>query len=100
MGRRSFEARLRRETVAGFLFALVMALEFDVHVAAAVDGDEAIELLGCGGFALTSESGGERTFFAAGEADQPCGKFFEIIEGGRAFSLGGFAHFEAGDELT
>ena len=100
MGRRSFEARLRREHVAGFLLALVMALEFDIKIVAAVDGDEAVEMLGCGGFALVGESGGERAFFAAGEADEAFGEFFEIFESGGAFSLGGFAHFEARDELA
>src|SRR4051812_36779061 len=78
----------------------MMTLELDIQVAAAVDGDKAIEMLGSGGFALVSEGGGKGAFFATGEADESLGKFFEIVEGGGAFSLGGFAHFEAGDELA
>jgi len=99
-GQAQFGGEAEEGDVAGFLFALVMALEFDIQVASAVDGDEAIEVLGSGGFAFASEGGGEGSFFAAGEADESFREFFEIVAGSGTFCLGGFAHFEAGDELA
>ncbi len=42
----------------------------------------------------------QRAFVAAGEADQPGGKLFQIVERCCAFGLGGLAHLEARDELA
>ena len=86
--------------VAEFLIAELVALELDVDIVAAVEGGELFEEgAGCG-FAACCEGGGERTFVAAGEADEAVGILGEVVEGGGAFGFGGLAHFELGDELA
>ena len=86
--------------VAGFFFALVVALEFDVDIVGAVEADESFEEGAGGGFAACCECGGERAFVAAGEAEEAGGILGEVVVGGCAFGLGGLTHFELGDELA
>jgi hypothetical protein len=86
--------------VAGFFFALVVALELDVDVVRAVEAGELFEEGAGGGFAAGGEGGGERAFIAAGEADESFGILGEVVVGGCAFGLSGLAHFEMGDELA
>jgi hypothetical protein len=86
--------------VAGFFVALVVALKFDVDVVGAVEADELFEEGAGGGFAAGGESGGERAFVAAGEADESFGILGEVVVGSCAFGLGFLAHFELRDELA
>jgi hypothetical protein len=57
------------EAVAGFFFAMEVALEFDINILGAEDGDEFVD--GLMGFirAPLLQGCGERAFVAAGEAD-------------------------------
>ena len=50
--------------------------------------------------AALDKSSGERSSFSACETNQASGKLLDILQSGCAFGLGGFAHFEARDELT
>src|SRR5580658_1101588 len=63
--------------VAGFFFAIEMALEFDVNVAGPEGAGEVGEGFG-GGAVLQRE--GERTFVAAGEAEEAVGELGEVFE--------------------
>ncbi len=99
-GRLSAAARLEQRLVAALFFALLVALQFEIEIAAAVDGSEPVERLARRALAAARERRGQRAFVAAGQADQSGGKFFEIFERCSAFGLGGFAHLEARDELA
>ncbi len=78
--------------VAGFFGAIVMALEFDVHVFRAEDSGQAFDVAGVEG---------ERAFVAAGQADEAFGEFGEIVccRGGLAGLWTG-AQFHAGHEAA
>ncbi len=67
------------EAVAGFFFAMEVALEFDVDILGAEDGDELIDLLPGFICAALLEGCGEWAFVAAGEADESFGVFFEFL---------------------
>ena len=80
--------------VAGFFFALEMALQFDVDVAGAEDGYELINLAASFIEAASLQGGCEWAFGTAGEADETMGVFFEffLADGTFAF-LGAQLHF-------
>ena len=61
--------------IARFLFAVVVALQFDEDVAVAKDADEVFERFTA---AFCAKSAGQRTFFAAGETKQTGRVFGEI----------------------
>jgi hypothetical protein len=88
------------DAVAGFFFAMIVALQFDVDVVVSEDAGEAIDhAMGFGG-ASFFERGGERAFIASGEADEAGGMMFEFVleDGAFFFALG--AQLHAGDELA
>ena len=87
------------EAVAGFFFAVEVALEFDVNILGAEDGDELIDLFS--GFLCAALLQGccEWAFVTAGEANQAFGVFFEFLCRDGAFTfLGAQLHF--GDEAA
>jgi hypothetical protein len=86
--------------VAEFLVGKLVALELDVYIVAAVEGGELFEEGAAGGLAAGFERVGQRTFVAAGEADESLGVLGEVVEGGGTFGFGGLSHFELGDELA
>jgi hypothetical protein len=89
-----------RGLVAGFFVGELVALELDADILAAVEGDEVFEEDAAGGLATGGEGSGEWAFVAAGEAEEAFGVLGEVVVGGGSFGLGGFAHFELGDELA
>ncbi len=62
--------------VAGFFFALEMALQFDVDVIAAENADELIDLASSFVDAAVLQGCGEGAFGSAGEADEALGVFW------------------------
>jgi len=74
-------------TVAGFFFAMEVALQFDVDILGAENADELIELVF--GFVASAlvQCCGERAFVAAGEADESFGVLFEFLRGDGAFAF-------------
>ena len=77
-----------RGAIAGFFFAMEMALQFDVDILAAEDADELIEMFRCASsIPAMAQSCGERAFGASGEADQSFGMLFEFLRGDRAFAF-------------
>ena len=68
-----------RGAVAGFFFALEMALQFDVDVLGSENADELIDL--AEGFvdAAVLQGRGEGAFVASGEADEAWGVLFVIL---------------------
>ena len=73
--------------VAGFFFAMEMALQFDVDIFAAEDSDELLDLLAGFFDAALLQSCGQRAFRAAGQADQALGVFFQFFFADRAFAF-------------
>ena len=85
--------------VAGFFFALEMALQFDVDIFVAEDSDESIDLA-VGFFdAALLQGRGQRAFGAAGEADQAVGVLFEFFGADCAFAFFG-AQLHFGDQAA
>ena len=85
--------------VAGFFFAMEVALQFDVDIFGAEDADELIDLAASFVDAALLQGCGERAFVAAGEADQAFGVFFEFLCADCAFAfLGAQLHF--GDQAA
>ena len=99
-GRRSEDARCEQRLVAALFVALLVALKFDVEIAAAVDCGEPLGDLARSCSAAVCQRRGQRAFVAAGEADQSGGELFKIFERSRALGLGVLAHLEARDELA
>ncbi len=85
--------------VAGFLFAMVVALQFDVDVFVSEDADELIDLPTGFVHAALPQSRCQWAFRAAGEADESGSMFFEFFFANRAFAFLG-AHFHFGDQAA
>ena len=85
--------------VAGFFFALEMALQFDVDVFVSEDGDESIDLATSFIDAALLYGCGQRPFCTAGEADQAIGMLFEFFDADCAFAFFG-AQLHFGDEAA
>ena len=63
------------DAVAGFFFAMEVALQFDIDIPGPEDADELIDMaLGLVDAALV-QSAGKRSFVAASEADESFGVF-------------------------
>jgi hypothetical protein len=86
--------------VTRFLIALLVALEFKIEMAAAVDGGKSLCNFARFSRAAVCQRGRKRAFVAAREADQSCGKLFEIVQRGRTLGLGRLAHLETRNELA
>ena len=82
------------------LFALPMALQFDIDVPAAEDTHHLFNCLACRRFATTRERRGQRALIPSREADQTGGVLAEIVEVRCALALRGLTHLELRDELT
>jgi hypothetical protein len=76
-----------------------MALQLDVDVEAAVDGDQALEEIAGALHVTPGQARRHRAPGAAREADQPRRVLDEIVEGGCALALR-CAHLDAGQEPT
>ena len=89
--------QIDRNAIAGFFFAVEVALEFDVNILGAEDGDELIDLFSGFLCAALLQGCGERAFVTAGKADQAFGVFFEFLcrDGALAFPS---AQLHFGDE--
>src|SRR6266576_4560344 len=85
------------EAVAGFFLAVEVALEFDVDILRAEDGDELIDLFSGFLYAALLQGCGERAFVTAGKADQAFGVFFEFLCRYGALTFPG-AQLHFGDE--
>jgi hypothetical protein len=77
-----------------------VALEFDVHIVAAEDANEAVDDTPCLGGPTFLECGSERTFVATGQANEPGSVLLEFVleDGTFFFSLRTQLH--ASDELA
>ncbi len=96
----AFRGQAKQRLVAAFLFAQLMTLKFDIDMAAAVNGCEAIKALAGVTVSILRERSSKRTLFSASEADQAGREFFEIIKSRGTFRLGGFAHLESRNQLA
>jgi hypothetical protein len=88
------------DAVAGFFFAMEMALEFDVDVFLAKDVGETLDRAAGFGRASFFERAGERAFFASGEADDTSGVLGEFVLKYRSFFFSLCAQLHSGDELA
>ena len=73
--------------VAGFFFALEMALQFDVDILGSEDADELIDLARASSMPPCCKGRGEWALVAAGQADEACGMFFEFLREDCAFAF-------------
>jgi hypothetical protein len=90
----------QRCLVAPLLFPLLVALELDVYIVAAIDGDQPINSRAALRLTATRERCRERTLVAAGKADQSAGELLQIVDAGRAFGFGQLTHLVARDHLA
>ena len=88
------------DAVAGFLFALEVALEFDVDIFLPKDADEFVKLVACFVDSASCESSGERSLVAACEADQAVRVLFKFFAQNRAFPLLARAQLHFGDQAA
>jgi len=91
---------LKGDTVAGFFLTMQMALEFDVDVVVAEDAGEAIDDAASFSRAAFLESGGERAFVAACQADEAGGMLLQFVFEDVAFFFSLRAKLHTGDELA
>ena len=91
---------LQQRLVAALLFALLVPLQFEIHIAAPVNRSQPLGNLPR--FVLTAacERRRQRTFVAARQANQSAGKLFQILNRRRAFGLRRLAHLEARNQLA
>src|SRR5215469_7633808 len=90
---------VERSAVAELFVAMEVALQFDVDVVATEDLGEAFDGMECFVVSAMGESGGQRAFVAAGEADQAGGGVFELAGEDGAFVFWG-AQLHAGEKLA
>jgi hypothetical protein len=74
--------QLDRCLVAIFLRAVVVALQLNIHVVAAIDFRKTLERVFCFRHTAMRQGVRQRAFVSAGHANQPRRKFGEIIGGG------------------
>ena len=72
---------------AGFLLAVEVALQLDVHVLPTEYIGQLPETLACNRDASVAECGGERPVFVPGQADQSGGMFGQFFQRGNTFTL-------------
>ena len=80
------------------LFALAVALDFDIDAISAEDSYQPHDDLAASVFTTAYERSGERAFVASSEADQAGGVLLQVVEGGGALGLDLLPHLEMGDE--
>ena len=84
-GRPQAARQLNGRLIARFLRAVVVALQFDVNIFVPIDRDELFEHAPRFGHAAAGQRMCQRTFVAAGQANQPVSKFSEIVK--RSYGL-------------
>jgi hypothetical protein len=73
--------------IAMLLVAVVVALQFDIHIARAEDVHQPLDLAQCLVIAAARQRRRQRAFVAAGQADQAFGKLRDIGQQRRALGL-------------
>ena len=90
----------KQRLVAALLFALLVPLQFEIHIAAPVNRRQPLGDLPRLAFSAARERRRQRSLLAACQADQSGGKFFQVLNRRRALGLRRLAHFEARDQLA
>src|ERR1700691_1795429 len=66
-------------TVASFFFSVEMALQLDIHIAAAENSNQSLTLVASSLDAAVLQSGGQRPVRTAGQANESLGMLFQFI---------------------